>query len=64
MSDYEDASQPPAVYPPQGTPIAPADHPATNFPAGSIRMQGIKDEINAFKPLVNSIRNKLGKPSL
>lgn len=35
-------------YPPQGTPMAPADHPATNFAAGSIRMQGIKDEIGAF----------------
>jgi hypothetical protein len=51
-------------YPPQGIAINPADHPATNFPAGSIRMQGIVDEIKAFKPIVNNMRKSLGKEPL
>ena len=62
MSDYEDSSLPPV-----GSPTDPADHPATNVPPatdhhwGTIRMQGIADEVKAFKPIVNSIRKGLGK---
>lgn len=70
MSDYEDASSPPVGYPPQGTPQDPADHPATNVPTatehhwGTARMQGIADEVSAFKKLGDSMRKSLGKDPL
>lgn len=50
MTDTDTMTQPEVnSYPPQGTPQDPASHPETNFPSGSIRMQGIKDELGAFQ---------------
>jgi hypothetical protein len=48
-------------YPPMGTPMNPADHPDTNFQSGSIRMQGIKDEIGAFRRTFNNAKKVTGQ---
>lgn len=58
MTDFEDTSSPPVVYPPQGTPMDPADHPATNVPTatqhynGNIRTKGLFDELNAMRKFI------------